>query len=508
MDAVARAGSVFGKEDLVFEFQEEGPDHQKVFRAIARTSTGRVAWGVGPSKRAARLAAAGALLDKYSRQARAATPRPKTPHALTPVAPPRLYTRSSPGHRQAVADLAVMFELGPEANGLLAQALTHASWTWENQAAVAAADQRSNHFLAHHGSFVINHLSAHARARTAFAHDLRLDEEDARFLTTSDDDTARLGADLDLADGLLTSRGDNGSGRSAVSDAAQAVLAAAWRTRGPELLQRRPAAVDDWLAGLEHRHDPVTVLNAMAVTYGMTYDFEYHSAGPDHLKTYTATVLVRDSAGHDYQWTAEPEGKVGKPEAKKATAQEVLDVLAAPASPHTFDTLTPRRRGLLTALLRAQLDGLSMTTERQRTRILARGDLGADLLATGDTQAFMSWADRISTLSSTEGPAAPEAVRKLYRHIVNDARYGSRSLLRRMAAEQGTDDHSMIRRHAAEVVMRVTRTEPGEKSARDIVQDWWRDQAPEAGIALRDDMRRETLNPLPVQLGALRETLT
>jgi hypothetical protein len=50
-------------------------------------------------------------------------------------------------------------------------------------------------------------------------------------------------------------------------------------------------------------------------------------------------------------------------------------------------------------------------------------------------------------------------------------------------------------------------TGPWEKSVRDIVQDWWRDQAPDTGVTIRDDMRREVFESLRVQLGALHETL-
>jgi hypothetical protein len=76
-----------------------------------------------------------------------------------------------------------------------------------------------------------------------------------------------------------------------------------------------------------------------------------------------------------------------------------------------------------------------------------------------------------------------------------------------MAAEQGTDGASVARRHAAGAVVRAVRTGPWEKSVRDVVQYWWRDQAPDIGVSIRDDMRREAFEPLHVQLGALHETL-
>jgi hypothetical protein len=76
-----------------------------------------------------------------------------------------------------------------------------------------------------------------------------------------------------------------------------------------------------------------------------------------------------------------------------------------------------------------------------------------------------------------------------------------------MAVAQGTDAASVVRRHAADAVLRAVHTGAWEKSVRDIVQDWWRDQAPDTGVTIRDDMRREAFEPLRVQLGALHETL-
>lgn len=312
---------------------------------------------------------------------------------------------------------------------------------------------------------------------------------------------------LAVGTGLLTGHGEDGEGRRSISDAAQAVVAAAWRTRGPELLQRRPVDLDGWLTELDHRHDPVTVFDALVAVYGMTCDFEEQTSGPDHRKSFTVTAVLRDARGRVHRWTARTEGHTGKPEAKKTTVQEMLDILAAQTSMEALDSLTVRRRDLLAALLRAQFDGLGATTERQRTRILARGDLGADLLATGDTEAFQAWAERVGTLLGPDGTTLPDPLRELYRQVVHDARQGPHSLLRRMAAEQGTDGPSTVRRHAAATVRRVLHAGPWEKTVRDIVQDWWRDQAPDTGVTVRDDMRRDAFEPLHAHLGALHETL-
>ncbi|WP_406500879.1 hypothetical protein OG936_39465 (plasmid) [Streptomyces sp. NBC_00846] len=67
----------------------------------------------------------------------------------------------------------------------------------------------------------------------------------------------------------------------------------------------------------------------------------------------------------------------------------------------------------------------------------------------------------------------------------------------------------MVRRNAADAVRRALSSGPqAAASVRDIVQEWWRDQAPATGVTVRDNMRQEVFRPLPVHLGALDETLT
>ncbi len=505
-DPVTLAGTAFRAEELTYDYSEEGPDHRKVFRATARTCTGRTAEGTGPSKKAARATAAKALLDKYPRAVRAGQAKKPAPVTGTSGSP-LPYPQPGNRHREAVSDLAMMFELGHRADGLLAQALTHASWLQENRGAVTAARQCSNEVLAHHGSHVINHLAAHGRASRALARDLTPDEDETRVLSVSDEDTAQLGEAFQLVEGLLTSHGESGQRRTAVSDATQAVVAAAWRTHGPRLLQRRPVVVDGWLTGLEHRHDPVTVLSIVGATYGIDLDYEYASSGPDHLRSFTATAHLRDVRGRVCQWTEQLPGTPGKPEAKQATARAVLDIFAAAATDFV-DALSDSERELLTYLLRAQADGLGSTSERQRARILARGDLGTGFLATGDTEAFLAWADRVTGLLGPGGTSASEPWRELYRKIISDTRQGPRSLLHRMAADQGTDAESVVRRHAAECVRRAATTSAqADESVRDILQDWWRDQAPRIGVSVQDDMRHQEPLLLLAQLGALHETL-
>ncbi|MFD9601298.1 hypothetical protein [Streptomyces sp. NPDC059970] len=56
--------------------------------------------------------------------------------------------------------------------------------------------------------------------------------------------------------------------------------------------------------------------------------------------------------------------------------------------------------------------------------MLARGDLGTDLLTTGDTEAFLAWAERVRPLLGLDSVAVPDALRELYRKVLDDTRTG------------------------------------------------------------------------------------
>ncbi|MEW1869229.1 double-stranded RNA binding motif domain-containing protein [Streptomyces caelestis] len=504
-DPVTEAQNLFAKEGLTYDYTEQGPDHSKTYTATARTRSGRTAQGTAPTKKAARAAAARALLHGHPQGRR----RQEEQAVETRFAArPQPYSAAPLRHRDAVSDLAAMFELdGRRSEGLLGQALTHSSYVYENQAVATAHHQRDNQLLAHHGSVVLDHLARHERTRRTLAQGLVPDEDEARIHTPANEDTARLGTELALAEGVLTGRGENGQRPSTVAGAAQAVVATAWRTHGTRLLHHRPAALDDWLTGLQHRHDPVTVLTYLMSMFGVTHVFEHQLTGPDHLQRFTSTAVLRDARDRTHRWAVPPDGPCSKTDADKATAQDILEVLSAPAD-DLVDALTPAESDLLRYLLRAQLDGLGPTNERQRARMVSGGLLGTDLLATGDLDAFRTWAERVESLLGPDAEPLPGALRELYRQLVHDTRLGPRSLVSRMAADEGTDHVSTVRRNASEAVRRAARTGPRDVSARDIVQDWWRDQASRTGVTVRDDMRQDVALSLPSQLSALHETLT
>jgi hypothetical protein len=106
---------------------------------------------------------------------------------------------------------------------------------YENQAEATTHHQRDNQLLTHHGSVVLDHLARHERTRRTLAQGLVPDEDEARIHTPANEDTARFGTELALAEGVLTSRGESGQRPSTVAGAAQAV-ATAWRTQAPRVV--------------------------------------------------------------------------------------------------------------------------------------------------------------------------------------------------------------------------------------------------------------------------------
>ena len=113
------------KAEPEFTRSESGPDHQKVFTVVV-SAGGKSAAGSAPSVKVARAAALRAWVHEHARHA-----IPSRRLAKKASASPQPYPNASPAHRSAVKWAGRAFEA--DAPGLFAQALTHRSWTYENQ---------------------------------------------------------------------------------------------------------------------------------------------------------------------------------------------------------------------------------------------------------------------------------------------------------------------------------------------------------------------------------------
>lgn len=66
-----------------------------------------------------------------------------------------------------------------------------------------------------------------------------------------------------------------------------------------------------------------------------------------------------------------------------------------------------------------------------------------------------------------------------------------------MVADPETGPVGTVGRHAVDTVRRAVSAGPRAESVRDVVQDWWRNQASRTCVTVRDDMREDSFHPLP-----------
>ncbi|MET9883786.1 putative dsRNA-binding protein [Streptomyces sp. NPDC006430] len=152
-----------GREAALYEYEQGGPDHATVFRAVVTDSKGRKGTGDGRSKKAA---AQHAALDFLQRHADPALFRPVNRSAR------RLPALEIPGlesHNRTVRRVQELFSLPVTARPLICQALVHASWAYENRSAIAKCGQQDHQVLAHVGSWVLIYEHYLAVARHAVA---------------------------------------------------------------------------------------------------------------------------------------------------------------------------------------------------------------------------------------------------------------------------------------------------------------------------------------------------
>ncbi len=395
-DPVTEAQNLFAEEGLTYDYTEQGPDHSKTYTATARTRSGRTAQGTAPTKKAARAAAARTLLRGHPQGQR----RQETQAAAARfAAPPQPYSAAPLGHRDAVSDLAAMFEIDDRrAEGLLGQA--HPLLVRVREPGRSHGPSPTRQPTARPPRFRGSRPLGQApenpphpgpgtragRGRGPHPHAGQRGHRPPRHGTRS----CRRGADRTRGERATAEHGRRRRPGGACHGLAHPrnATAAPQTCRPGRLAHRTPAPArpgDRSDLPDEHvRSD--TCLRAPA-----------HRPGPPAAFHLDRSPARR--AGRTHRWAVPPDGPCSKTDADKATAQDILEVLSAPAD-DLVDALTPAESDLLRYLLRAQLDGLGATNERQRARMVSGGLLGTDLLATGDLDAFRTWAERVEPCSA------------------------------------------------------------------------------------------------------------
>jgi dsRNA-specific ribonuclease len=406
------------------------------------------------------------------------------PHGQVP--PPLRYSGNEPGHARAVDDLRAAFELTRAADPWLSQALTHRSWTYENPRASASSRQRSNTLLAHHGSHVARALMAYDRALEAAGRGLRPTAEEARISSVANTECRRLGAVLRLVPGMLIGAGERKNRVSDPSDgAAQAVLAVAWRHRGTRLLVRRPRLLHEWLVGMDYGFDPSTQLERLCSRFGITLESDFFVRGPDHGQERLCELTLTGSQGA-VRWSGQAV-RGGKTQAKHQAAHEVLELVHAHAE-GARPEWSPDERELLGFALRQQLMQAPSLSGKQQQRCVQGGELGLDLLATGDDAAFRDWAARTTDLTGALPTEAADGLLRFYTECLGLVRYGADSPLRTALREASVGCAPPVVAHAARSALRAAASATGPGATlRGVLGTWWTETAETHQVRMQDD---------------------
>lgn len=468
-DADGAADSVDWKSALnelrvavVFETSASRPDHDKQFTTTARDDGGRTGRGSGRSKKAAERAAAEDFIRTNTpREADRLIASARTTFQYQAPLHPRSFPRGQfSAQWRAIDGARNLFGLPPSADAYLTQALTHSSWAYENQAAVARANQRDNTVLAHHGSVVVDALCAHRRAGYVLASTLIPSPDDARIMTPVESVWRDAFAETSLSSGLFLGRGEQAHPIRSYANALQAVLAVAWRFRGQDLVNDLPSAlvthVDRANDGSVDRY---TRLLESCRHFGLEFTDTYDVTGPDHGRSFTCTMHVTSPSG---QITVAGPPAPSKSLSKQACASRLLDVVETISRGDEWD-LDADDSAIAEFLLRAQLTGFPHVKRGQLPRLIGRGALGTTYLVTGDVDAFGDWAQQVEELIGGGTGELAEALRRFYLQCLTEAggdtetRKPLRVALAHLRRQAREGDMSAVDRDLLDAVCRVIR---------------------------------------------------
>ncbi|GAA3120053.1 hypothetical protein GCM10010466_08600 [Planomonospora alba] len=384
----------------------EGPDHDVSFQMTVSDPRGRKGVGAGRSKKEASQRASEDFLRKHIPQALKQTQHATAEAGPPPGSAPSRYLNPPREHWQAVCDLRRMFDLPPDADPWLMQALTHSSWTYENKERVTEAGQRDNALLAHHGSSVAETLTTHELVLRMAAHGFAPTEDAGRTDTLSSESCAELFELLELKGSVLLGKGQASNPDVARADVSQALLAVAWRFRRNTLLERRPKQLHEFLTTHTPVLDPYSKLQAMSAMYGIELESSFYEEGLEHDRSYAVDIEFRSG---DDQFVLECDFFPGsKANAKKKAVDGVLSLLSSYSD--DLSQLNTLETDLLAFYLWQQITNVDKVPRRHLMRCVLQRHLGMDYLVAGDSERFTQWAEATEQLV---GSIPPETVGKL-----------------------------------------------------------------------------------------------
>ncbi|CAM3106292.1 DRBM domain-containing protein [Prescottella defluvii] len=448
---------------IAFDGTASGPDHDKTFIVTATDRRGRTGRGVGPSRKRAERAACEDFVRTHSPQEAARLiSSVRTSFRYEPQVRPQPLPRDQyAAHWRAVGAARRMFDLPPDADTYLAQALIHSSWVYENRAVASLARQHDNAVLAHHGSAVVDALTAHRRAEQVLSSSLTPTADDARVTTPPEKVWRDAFTATALAPGLLLGKGEGQHPARSYANAMQAMLAVAWRFRGRDLLRAMPTELIDHVnQASDGSTDHYTRLVESCRPFGIEFEETYEATGPDHQRTFTCTLTMTSQEGR-HAITGAP--TMSKSLAKQGVAGRVLAIVETTSSCDDWQ-VDANDPALAEFLLRSQLTRCAQVKQSHLTRLVSRGALGVTYLLTEDIPAFAAWAQQVEELTGGIDGDEAEELRRFYVRCLRDVGSAPASKkplraaldhLRRQARGLGLSDSD---RRLLDVAHRVIRT--------------------------------------------------
>ena len=156
-DPVTSVLSVFGQQDVEWEYEESGPNHDRSYVCRLLVAGSAAAEGIGRTKKEARFEAALEALEGRAPEVerRAARPGSKSPGVI--------HAGDTAGFDR-LREVARLIDIEGGELHRVEQALIHSSWIYENQQIASRHGQVDNSRLAWLGSYTVNLDSAVASA--------------------------------------------------------------------------------------------------------------------------------------------------------------------------------------------------------------------------------------------------------------------------------------------------------------------------------------------------------
>lgn len=326
--------------EVDWSYDASGPDHERTFTATCTVGAGRRTSAAGPSKKAARWAAAEQLLRQYFPRETA-----KVARSADPPRPPLCVLREGhPGHVRAVDEIASAFRMAESAKPLISQALVHSSWAYEHQLEMTRAQQRDHGVLAFVGSHVLDYEACLAETVQV----VRDAPEEYAHRTVESRTHLVAMHSIDLRRGILLGRGQRSTGVSDElgSNVFQAVMAAVYLSSAASasLFETWPegsawAAVAELIApGAGRGTDVTTHVQEFVTACDLVTTYEFDRTGPDHRAEYTAR-LVLDSPAMQRRVRVQGSPTAGKTAAKHSASAIAVGWFNALADAEELDRI-------------------------------------------------------------------------------------------------------------------------------------------------------------------------